>query len=58
MMLTQGIFPLAWGSGVRPGEEFFPMPNGLLAADSLRVDTEFCAESLTVTRLVRQDRLS
>jgi hypothetical protein len=34
------------------------MPNGLLAADSLRVDTEFCAESLTVTRLVRQDRLS
>ena len=39
MMLTRAISPLAWGAGVRPGEEFFPMPNGLLVAEGLRVDT-------------------
>lgn len=31
------------------------MLNGLLVAESLRVDTEFCTESRSVTRVVRRD---
>ena len=50
MMLTRAIFPLAWGAGMRPGEEFFPMPNGLLVADSLRADTRICPQGFCSPR--------
>jgi hypothetical protein len=31
------------------------MLNGLLVAESLRLDTELCVESLSVTRVTRRD---